>query len=160
MAPLRASLLVHPGVIAALLYRSSRFACSAIFCPIRDDGSMLYGSLLLNPLSNVSASAIILTMGLFSDPWARLSLAVINSSTRTRLASPELPDPMGALRMANRSFLPYAWPPRLRESMGQAIRESCQNACLNGHLCVPRGISIAPRMLTWRAVAMGLLQYE
>src|SRR5260370_2791862 len=148
MAPLRASLLVHPGVIAPLLYLSSTSACSAIFCPIRDDRSMRYGSLLLNPRSNVSASVIILTMGLFSDPWARLSLAVINSSTRTKLASPELPDPMGALRMANRSFLLYTWPPRLRESTGQAAREVCQNACLNGHLYVPLGISPAPTMLT------------
>src|SRR5260370_3355110 len=125
MAPLRASLLVHPGVIAPLLYLSSRFACSAIFCPITDDGSMRYGSLLLNPLSNVSASAIILTMGLFSDPWARLSLAVINSSTRTKLASPELPDPMGALRMPNRSFLLYACAPTLRESTCQPARDFC-----------------------------------
>src|SRR5258708_20243160 len=99
-------------------------------------------------------------MGLFSDPRARLSLAVINSSVRIKLASPELPAPIGAFRVAKRSFLLYAWLPRLRESTGQARRGFCQNACLNGHLYVPLGMSTAPRMLMWRAASMVPVQYE
>src|SRR5262249_15894872 len=99
-------------------------------------------------------------MGLFADPCARLSLAVINSSARIKLASPELPAPIGALTVPKRSFLRYAWLPRLRESAGQPRREFCQNACLNGHVYLPFGICIAPRMLMWNAVATELDQYE
>jgi len=85
--------------------------------PIIEEGLTLYGSLPPNIESKLSASAIVLLIGVGSEPLAMLSLAAINCLARIRLASPLL----GVPKMFSNSVLIYVWLPSIRLFTGQAL---------------------------------------